>query len=101
MKVLKSLKQGDSYAVHTGKYAGEIIIFVKEQKDDFCFLAIPVMENKIISKAIFNHACKHNIVKYVERVPVFVQQTVAQQFTLNENDPQKKLKETSVNGTNL
>lgn len=80
----KSLKLGDVYAVHTGTYAGEMLIYVKSETLDYCFLAIPKMINRVIPKIIFDHGRNNNILRYVERAPGYVLKTSLAQYVKNE-----------------
>ena len=79
------LNSGDVYAVHTGEYAGEMLIFIKSIGNDYCFLSVPVMKNRVISKIVFNHGRNSNILRYVERVPSYVITTSTAQYAKNEN----------------
>jgi hypothetical protein len=80
----KQIKPGDIYAVHTGTYAGEMLIFIKKLGVDYCFLSIPNMLNRVIPKVIFEYGRNNNILKYVERVPGYVLKTSTAQYTKNE-----------------
>ena len=81
----KILKIGDIYAVHTGTYAGEMLIYIKNKSVDYCFLSIPKMENRLIPKIIFEHGRNNNIIRYVERAPSYVLKTSTAQYAKNEN----------------
>ncbi len=80
----KKITPGDIYAVHTGTYAGEMLIYIKSETVDHCFLSIPNMVNRIIPKIIFDHGRNNNILRYVERVPVYVLKTSTAQYVKNE-----------------
>ena len=82
--VSKKLIPGDVYAVHTGKYAGEMLIFIKSVGNDYCFLSVPVMKNRVISNILFDHGRNSNILRYVERVPSYVIKTSTAQYVKNE-----------------
>lgn len=81
----KIVTPGDIYAVHTGTYAGEMLIYIKSETLDHCFLSIPKMENRVIPKIIFEHGRNNNILRYVERVPKYVLKTSTAQYVKNEN----------------
>lgn len=93
--MFKSAKftKGDSYAVHTGAFAGEILIFIKESSDNYCFLSIPTMHNREIPKLVIENARNKGIIKFVERVPQYVVQVSNQQYLINEksNNRRKQL----------
>ena len=86
----KNLTEGDSYAVHTGTYAGEILIYVKKKEDDLCFLSVPKMENREIPKLVFENARNKSIIKFVERVPADIISVVVQQYKVNENSNHRR-----------
>ena len=50
------IKPGEIFAVHTGAYAGELLLNVKNTGVDCCFIAIPTMVNRIIPRAATLHA---------------------------------------------
>lgn len=81
----KVIKPGDIYAVHTGSYAGEMLIYIKSKAVDHCFLSIPKMVNRTIPKIIFEHGRNTDILKYVERAPKYVLKTSTAQYIKNEN----------------
>ena len=80
----KVVTPGDIYAVHTGTYAGEMLIYIKSKTVDYCFLSIPKMVNRVIPKIIFEHGRNNNILRYVERVPKYVLKTSTAQYVKNE-----------------
>ena len=83
-KANKKLTPGDVYAVHTGTYAGEMLIFIKSETVDYCFLSVPNLVNRIIPQIVFDHGRNNNILRYVERVPSYVCKTSTAQFIKNE-----------------
>lgn len=89
----KKLISGDSYAVHTGTYAGEILIFIESNNVDYCFLAVPNMECRNIPKLIFDNARNKGIIKFVERLPKYIVDVTTQQYKENEksNNRRKQL----------
>lgn len=74
---------GNVYAVHTGTYAGQMLLFVEKQSIDYCFLSVPEMNNLTIPKTIFEHGINNNIVKYVETVPKYVLKVSIAQYKHN------------------
>ena len=80
----KKIKPGDVYAVHTGTYAGEMLIYIKSETVDHCFLSIPNMVNRTIPKIVFDHGRNNGILKYVEKIPGFVLKTSTAQYAKNE-----------------
>jgi hypothetical protein len=86
MSSIVTLVKGDSYAVHTGAYAGEILVYIQTSADDFCFLAIPTMINRDISKLIFENAYKKKIIKFVERLPSKIIRICVEQYKRNKSN---------------
>jgi hypothetical protein len=81
---LKNLKFGNTYAVQTGDYAGQLFIFIKANNQEYSFLSIPHMQNIKIPKAKLDFAFKHNIISLVERLPHYVRKIASLQFNKNE-----------------
>lgn len=72
------------YAIHTGRFAGEMWIYCKSTKETHGFLVIPIMENRYIEKNIFENGIKGNIVREIEILPRKVYKTSIKQFKHNE-----------------
>jgi branched-subunit amino acid transport protein AzlD len=83
---------GDIYAVHTGSYAGEMLIYIKSETVDYCFLSVPNLINRVIPQIVFDHGRNNNILRYVERVPVYVLKTSTAQYVKNEKTNKEKSK---------
>jgi ribosomal protein L14E/L6E/L27E len=75
---------GDIYAVHTGVYAGELLIYIKRSGDKHCFLATPKMENRNVPIKSFENARNSDIIKYVEKAPSYVTKVSEAQYIKNE-----------------
>ena len=85
MKTKKSLVNGSSYAVSTGTYAGEILIFIEEDnKKAFHFLGVPTMQNRTFPATAFNHAVNTKIIDFVEVVPDYVFEISKAQYIKNK-----------------
>ncbi|NBP16838.1 hypothetical protein EBU95_21035 [bacterium] len=92
MKILSNkhpIKQ-HAYAVVTGKYAGEMLVMVGEDKDNFHFLSLPKNNNRIIPKEKFEFGLKHSIIDHVEALPKFVFKVISEQFKYNENSNNRR-----------
>jgi len=76
----------ESYAVTTGTYAGEIFIFVEEKDNKYHFLAIPVIQNRVVPKEKFQLALQSDILKYVRRIPKKVFSVVHAQYDKNNQN---------------
>ena len=85
MKQEKSLNNGETYAVRTGLYAGEMLIFVEEdEKGNYCFLGVPTMANRFFPASAFNHALANKIIELVEVVPDYVFEVSKAQYDKNK-----------------
>lgn len=85
MFLKKDLNKGDSYAVHTGAYAGEILIYIERNNDTLGFLSIPTMKNREIPLLVFENAKEKKIIKFVEKLPSLVAKVSAEQYKTNIN----------------
>jgi hypothetical protein len=85
MKTQKTPTNGSAYAVSTGTYAGEMLIFIEEDdKRAFHFLGVPTMENRLFPATAFNHAVDNKIVELVEVVPDYVFEISKAQYIKNK-----------------
>jgi hypothetical protein len=84
MKVKSLIRPGDIYAVHTGAYAGEMLLCIKVNKAAYCFLSIPNLINRDIDIPVVNNAIETKIIQYIENVPKFVLKTSTEQYKHNE-----------------
>lgn len=83
--VKNGLKIGDSYAVQTGDYVGEIFIFIENKKNKYCFLATPELLNREVPKDKFDLAVEEGIIEYIERLPRYVRKTARAKFQENKS----------------
>lgn len=84
-KVLLSKK--DVYAVQTGQYAGEMLIFIEDNNDSHCFLSIPNMVNRDIPHDKFKFALENHIVEKVnEDIPKQVYSLCIAQYKQNKTN---------------
>lgn len=72
------------YAVTTGKYAGEMLVYIQESSDDLSFLSIPKMSNREIPKDKFKVGIDSKIIDIVEKLPSDVYRTCISQFEKNK-----------------
>jgi hypothetical protein len=91
MKTHRRPLKGEIYAVHTGDYAGEMLIFIEEKTKNFRFLSVPIMENRIVPVESFNFARNTDIIKYVERAPEYVLQASIIQYKHNEKSNYRRM----------
>ena len=77
--------EGRMYAVTTGDYAGEILLFVKEVDKRYLFLSIPNNINREVPKDKFEFGMNNDILDYIGDLPKDIFKTVKAQFEYNEN----------------
>lgn len=84
------LTPGDIFAVHTGTYAGEMLLYI--DTDILChnFLSLPNMVNRTVPKKSFELARNNDIIKYVERAPKYVITVSTAQFKQNEKSNNRR-----------
>jgi len=81
------LKQGDVYAIHHGDYAGQMIVYIMQDKKEqrYNFLALPDMKTLKIKQEDFDAGIKTDLVKFVEKVPKHVIKVILAQYKKNEH----------------
>lgn len=72
------------FAVTKGAYLGEMLAFIKEEGDNFCFLSLPSCTNRKIPKEKFDFGVKNGILEFVEISPRDVYNTIIKQYEKNE-----------------
>lgn len=72
-----------SYAITTGTYAGEILVYIAENDQQYDFFSIPKMINRSIPKDKFLEGLTGKIVDYVEQIPSSVHNICELQFKKN------------------
>jgi hypothetical protein len=77
--------EGRMYAVTTGDYAGEILLFIKQIEDIYWFLSVPLNINREVPKDKFELATNCDILDYIGDLPNDIFKTVKAQFKYNEN----------------
>jgi hypothetical protein len=89
MKIFKKdplkLQIGNAYAVQTGDYAGEMLVYISTDFMFHKFLSIPLMKNRNIPKDKFIFGMNNHIIEYVERVPKQFLSVIEAQYQKNEN----------------
>jgi L-cysteine desulfidase len=77
--------EGRMYAVTTGDYAGQILLFVKTVDDSYWFLSIPSNNNQEVPMDKFEFGTNNDILDYIGDLPNDIFKTVKAQFKYNEN----------------
>jgi hypothetical protein len=78
-------KEGNIYAVQTGDYAGELLLFIEKSAENYHFLSIPPMTNRTVPIDKFDFALKEGILEFVERTPTYVRKTSKFKFYENKS----------------
>lgn len=58
------------YAVNTGLYVGEFLVFMHAKTDCYTFLSLPKMQIRAIPHDKFNVGVEQQIISFVEKLPV-------------------------------
>lgn len=74
-----------AYAVTTGSYVGEMIIFIEESNDSYNFISIPKNINRQIPIEKFHFGLDESIVEHVEEIQDDVFSILEKQFEFNQN----------------
>ena len=85
-------KPPEVYAVGTGTYVGEMLVYCK--KDNYYFLSIPKNINRIIPIEKFDYAIEHKIAEFAHKLPKPVYKICAKQYQYNEVNSNSKEKQT-------
>lgn len=84
MKKKHTLEPGNTYAVQSGAFAGEMLIYIGRNQCNYNFLAVPTMLNRSIICNSFDLAWNDDIIEFVEQVPDYVTKVSITQYNENE-----------------
>ena len=79
----KHPKKGCVYAITTGKYLGELFVFIEKKENSFKFLSLPTMNVRDVPEDKFSLGLKNKIIDLVERLPSNVYSTCIKQYRKN------------------
>lgn len=79
-------KSREVYAVGTGTYVGEMLVYCKQDKDNYFFLSIPKNINRKIPIDKFNFAIENKIAEFAHKLPQDVYKLCYKQFEYNEKN---------------
>lgn len=85
-KFFKHKHYGKIFAVTKGTYLGEMLVFIKEEKDSFCFLSLPDCTNRKIPKEKFDFGLENGILDFVQTSPADVYKVTIKQYEKNESN---------------
>ena len=74
------------YAVTTGQFLGEMLIFIKQVDNMMHFLSVPQNTNRVIPYDKFEFGKQHKILDLVEIAPKLVVETAVKQYLKNESN---------------
>lgn len=81
----KHPKKGFVYAVTTGKYAGQLFVYIESNKTDHYFLSLPLMTATDVPADKFELGLKTKIVDIVEKLPLPIYNTCIKQYRKIKN----------------
>ena len=87
-------KPPEVYAVGTGTYVGEMLVYCKKDIDNYYFLSITKNINRIIPIEKFDYAIEHKIAEFAHKLPKPVYKICAKQYQYNEVNSNSKEKQT-------
>jgi hypothetical protein len=81
------------YAILKGSYAGEYLVFVKEQDNTYTFFSLPGKVILTVPKDSFDNGFNNKILDFVERLPKSVYKVVESEYnSLNIKDGLRRTK---------
>jgi hypothetical protein len=66
---VKNPKKGYVYAVLQGTYKGELLVFIHQEKSEFCFLTIPGLYIIKVPTESFLSGINSKIIEFVKKIP--------------------------------
>jgi hypothetical protein len=85
------------YAISTGVYVGEMLVYCKKDRDNYYFLSIPKNINRTIPIDKFDFAITNKIAEFVCKLPKFVYKIAYKQHQFNNTH--KKNSDSTVAAT--
>lgn len=79
-------KSRQVFAVGTGTYVGEMLVYCKKDEDFYHFLSIPKNINRTVPIEKFDFALEHKIAEYVTDLPKKVYNLCYKQFEYNQKN---------------
>ena len=89
-----SPKVKEVYAVGTGTYVGEMLVYCKKDTDNYHFLSIPKNINRTIPIEKFDYALNNKIAELAHKLPGDVYKVCYKQFEYNASKADFKEKQT-------
>lgn len=79
-------KNREVYAVGTGAYVGEMLVYCKADDKQYHFLSIPKNINRSVPIDKFDFAIEHKIAEFVTTLPRKVHNICVKQFEYNQKN---------------
>lgn len=79
----KAPKSREVYAIVTGAFVGEMLVYCKKDQDNYFFLSIPKNVNRTIPIDKFHFGVDNKIAEYVDTLPKKVYNTCFKQYEYN------------------
>lgn len=76
---------GYSYAVITGAYVGEMLVYIEQNDGDYKFISIPKNVNREVPKDKFVIGLNEGIVEVVSEIPKDIYGLLEKQYHFNVN----------------
>ena len=77
---------GHVYAVLTGTYVGEMLVFVEETNSEYKFISLPKNINREVPKDKFVLGLSDKIVEPVEKIPNGIFKLLKKQYIYNTHN---------------
>lgn len=74
------------YAVGTGTFVGEMLVYCKQDNEHYYFLSIPKNFNRKIPKDKFDYGIENGIIEFVKEIPKNVYKICYIQHEYNEKN---------------
>ncbi|NDG29106.1 hypothetical protein EB118_03275 [bacterium] len=78
-------KKGFVYAIVTGKYAGQLFVYIETNKHEHKFLSLPEMVQRTVPQDNFEFGLVNKIIDIVERLPRDIYNTCVKQYRKIKN----------------
>lgn len=75
---------GSCYGVLTGKYVGEMFVYIDDDESNMQFLSIPTMKNRVVPIDKYKYAISNGVLDYIERLPKNERRVCKIQFETNK-----------------
>ena len=83
-------KSPEVYAIGTGTYVGEMLVFCRKDAENYYFLSIPKNINRVIPIEKFDFAVENKIAEFAHKLPGNVYNICYKQHQYNEKNRDSK-----------